>query len=272
MTHANSGEVVSEGRDNLFGYVKMDMSQPIGDREASELLWGSLAESYAEGGCEIHVHFRAGLVNGGVAGDWCAIFNRKVDWLDFVGDGAFINHEGHMRNARVRRNVRQTVLVLVGKPVELPEGIVDGTLLPSIVRLQPLDDCFRVWSDAPKHAVEFFQVTVATGGEDRKSRISLDALGYPPLFVNNGEFEGEIVEGGTKVMEAVSNHEAEFVGGRWLEDFGPKELLGAISIGFTPSSVRAFFEPKIHFGFKALQVVDRPAEPPFVVEGQGAEE
>lgn len=84
MTGANSGEVIGKRRDNLFGYVTMDMRQPLGNRHAAELLWGSLAESYAEGGCEIHVHFRAGFVDGGVAGDWCAIFNRTKDWLDFV--------------------------------------------------------------------------------------------------------------------------------------------------------------------------------------------
>lgn len=91
---ANLGEVIREVPENRFGYVAMDMSQPVGDRHAAKLLWGSLAEAYAEGGCEIYVYFRAGLINGGIAGDCGAIFNREVDWFDFVGSGASGNHEG----------------------------------------------------------------------------------------------------------------------------------------------------------------------------------
>jgi hypothetical protein len=258
LRERESVEVRDQGLDNLFGYVAMDMSQPVGDREASELLWGSLAEAYAEGGCEIHVHFRAGVVNGGIAGDWCAIFNREIDWLDFVRDRAFVDHEGQMGNAHERCNVGQTVLVLLGKLVELPKGVVGGAPLPSVVRLQPLDDCFRVWVDAPQHAVQFFEVIVGTGTENRERRVALDALGYPPLFVGDGELKGEVVEGRTEVVETVSNDETKLSSGRWLENFGPKELLGAIHLGFGPSSVRAFFEPKSYFGFKALQVIDRP--------------
>jgi len=71
----------------------MDTLQPCGDRHAAKLLWCSLAESYAEVGCELHINFRAGFVNGGIASDWCAVFNRTEDWLDLVGSEAF-NPEG----------------------------------------------------------------------------------------------------------------------------------------------------------------------------------
>lgn len=70
-------------------------------------------------------------------------------------------------------------------------------------------------------------------------------------------------------MDAVTDNEAKFVGGRRLENFDPEELLGAINIGFTPSSVRVFFTPSVHFDFKALQVIERPAESSFVVEHHG---
>ena len=268
MNDANSGEVTREVPENHFGYVAMDVSQPVGDRRAAELLWGSLADACDEGGCEIHVHFRAGLINGGTAGDWRVIFNREIYWFDFVGFGDSGNYEGQKGDACEGRNVRQAVLLLYGKLVELPEGIVGGPLL-SVVRLQVLDDCLRVWMDAPKHVVEFARILL---DEDRKPRITLDILGYPPLFVGNGEFKREVVERGAKVVQTISNGKAEFGGRRWLENFGPKELLGAINIGFGPSWVRAFFEPKVYFGFKALQVVNHSAKSPFVVGGHSAEE
>lgn len=263
MTNSNWGEVVGKERQNVPHYVTMDVRQPVGNRHAAKLLWGSLAESYAEGGHELHIHFLAGLVNGGIAGDWCAIFNRAEDWLDFVSSEAF-NPEREARGSK-KRNVRQPVLVLDGKLVELPKGVVGGPV-PSVVRLQPLDNCFRAWVDAPKHVIEFGRILFEEGWEPR---FSFDAARHWPALAGDGEFKDEVVEGGTQVVDTVADDEAKFIGGRRLENFDPKELLGAINIGFTPSSVRAFFSPSVQFGFKALQVVERSAEPPFVVEGHG---
>ena len=59
-------------------------------------------------------------------------------------------------------------------------------------------------------------------------------------------------------MKKVSDDETKLGGGRWLEDFNPKELLSAISLGFGPSSARVFLKPSVYYGLKALQVVERP--------------
>lgn len=99
---------------------------------------------------------------------------------------------------------------------------------------------------------------VATGAQDGEFRIALDTFGDSPLLIGDDKFKGEVVEGVAEVLEAISNDEAEFGGRRRLEDFDPKELLGAINIGFFPSSVRVSFAPGVHFLFKSVQVVDRP--------------
>ncbi len=92
-------QVRDERRENFACYVVMDARQRVGDRDAAELFWGTFAKTYVEDGCEVHVHFRAGLVEGRVADDWCAVFNRKRDWLDFVGSYAFRNPEREMGDA-----------------------------------------------------------------------------------------------------------------------------------------------------------------------------
>lgn len=129
------------------------------------------------------------------------------------------------------------MLVLDGKLIELPQGIV-GKSLPSIVRLQPLDNCLCAWVNAPKHTVEFFQAVVATRAEDRKGRIALNTLGHSPLLVGNGKLEGEVIESVAEVLEAIADNEAEFGNGRRLEEFDPKDILRAIAIAFGPSSIR----------------------------------
>ena len=90
-------------------------------------------------------------------------------------------------------------------------------------------------------------------------------------MVREGEFVGEIVEGGTEVVKAVANDEPEF-GGRLLLDFGPDEILAALRIELGPKSVRAFFDPSTDIGLQALQVVERPLQPKFVVEGWAGHE
>lgn len=208
MTNLDSGQEIFEGRQYRARYVAMDMRQPVGNRHAAQLLWGSLTETYVEGRCEVHVHFRAGLVNGGVAGDWCAVFNQSKDWLDFVGSEAF-DPEGN-RSGPEKRDVRQAVLVLDGKLVELPKGVI-GSVVPSAVRLQPLYLCLGAWGDAPKHAVEFARILLE---EDRKRGIAFDAGGHWPALAGDGELNDEIVESGTQVVDAVTDDElSSFAGG-----------------------------------------------------------
>lgn len=259
-----SGEVRGQWRQDPPRYVVMDFSESLGNRQASNLLWGSLAETYQEGGCELHVHFRAGFVGGGVAGDWCAIFNRVEDWLDFVRNDAHRHDVTETRGGEPRR-VGQPVRVDVGKLVELPQGIVPEPL-PSVVRLQPLDLCLRGWGDAPKRVLESAQVL---SGEDGEHGFLRELARQPLPPVGGGKVEGEVVERSPQAMQTIPDDEAKVVSGWGVEDFDPKELLAGINVRFGPCSVRAFFLPGSNFGFKALQVVERPVEPSLVVEGHG---
>lgn len=263
MTDPKSGEIGRKGLEDFPRYVEMDLSEPLGSRDAADLLWGSLAETYAEGGCEMHIHFRAATIEGWMAGDWCAIFNRAEDWFDFIRSGI------HRRNitdgsGREDRGVRQAVLVDIGKFVELPKGVVSEPL-PSVVRLQPLDFCLRAWRNPPEHLAKLVQVL---RGEDGKLGFTGE-IARQRFFprVGHGKIVGQVVEAASEAMKAIPDDDAESIGGRGVEDFDPTEILAGLNIAFGPCSVRAFFLPGSHFGFKALQVVERPVEPSLVVEG-----
>jgi hypothetical protein len=257
-----------ERRQHLANDAPVDIPQHGGDGEPWYLFWDSLAEAYAEGGLEIHLHFRAGTVEGGVAGDWCAVFNRtpahEFDFVEHVVAGG----DEAKGLGRKEDNMGQPVLIHVVKLVEPPKGVGLGGPIRSRVRLQALDDCLRTWVDAPKHVVEFARILL---DKDGKRGSTLDFARDRTPLKGDGEFEDEIVKGASEVMEAVSNDEAKF-GGRRVEHFNPYDLLAAINIGFGPIAVRAFFEPSVRFGFKAVQVVERSLEPPFVVEGHGPKE
>ena len=125
------------------------------------------------------------------------------------------------------------MFVLDGKLVELPEEVA-GEPMPLLVRLQPFDNHLRARIDAPEPAIEFCRILFRLDGE---LRTRFDVAWQWRSFVGQGELEGEVVEGRAEVMDTVANDEAEFGGGRWLEDFDPKELLSATSLGCGPSSV-----------------------------------
>ncbi len=267
MTNPKSGEKVFERRQHFAVDATVDVAQYLRDGEPWDSFWPSLAEAYAELGIEIHVHFRAGFVEGGIAGDFCAVFNRTPPHeFDVVGGVAVAGSNEAKQPGREKDEVGQPMLVHVVKLVKPPEGVGLSEPISSCVRLQFLDNCLRTWVDAPKHLVEFRRVLLDL---DRKTGGRLDLAGYrSPLITGDGKLKNEVVEGASEVVEAISDDEAE-VGRRRVERFDAKDLLAAINIGFGPGSVRAFFNPGTNFGFKAVQVEERPFEPPLVVEDHG---
>jgi len=263
VTDLNSSKEVFEGRQNLANDTPVDVSEYLRDGEPWDSFWGSLAEAYAEFGIEMHVYFRAGFVKGSVAGDFCAVFNRTPTHKFNVVDGVVIAGSGEAKQpGRKKDEMRQSMLIHVVKLVEPPKGIGFGKPFPSCVRLQPLDLCLREWVDAPEHAVEFVRVLLDL---NRESGVPFDFTGHRTPVPGNREFKRKVVESTSEVVEAVSDNKAKFRGWR-VEHFDPKDLFGAINIGFGPGSVRTFFDPSSNFGFKAVQVIERSLESPFVVE------
>ncbi len=91
-------------------------------------------------------------------------------------------------------NVRHSMFVHVGKLVELPEG-VRRERIPSVVRLQPFDDCLRVWVDAPD-SLSAGARTHSLGAKVGELRVS-DELGRKRVaMAGDDEIIDEIVEGG----------------------------------------------------------------------------
>src|SRR5215217_5162968 len=263
MTGPNSGKEFFEVREHVANDASVYHPKYVRDGELWDSFWNSLAEAYAEDGVEIHIHFRAGFVEGGVAGDWCAIFNRTPSQdFDFVG-GVVAGGDESKGIGREKDEVGQSMLVHVFKLVEPPKGVGLSTL-PTRVRLQPLDNCLSASIDAPKHVVEFARILL---NEDGKPGGAFDVAGHrSSLVTGDGEFKDEVIQGAPEVVEAVSNNKTEF-GRRRAEHFDAQNLLRSINIGFGSSSVRAFFDPGSNFGFKAVQVIECSLEPPFVVEG-----
>src|SRR5215208_4983753 len=103
MISPNSGEEIFEWRENFVGDVPVDNPQHIGNRAAPEPFWGALAEAYVTGCCEIHAHFRASTVEGGILGDWCAFVKKAKR----ISTSSMLILSG-TKNVRVERLFRVT--------------------------------------------------------------------------------------------------------------------------------------------------------------------
>ena len=207
------GEEPAEGFDNLSADVPFDGLQGHGGWLARELRL--LPERYASRDIELHVHFRGGFASGrGIRRNFCAVF-RRTDMNTEVRRERWGIGEVGSANASVKRGVGEAMLVQIRKPVELPEGRTRILLLPSEVRLQLLDDCLRVWVDAPNHLSAFTGLE-GPRPEDGKRQILSPVFGQGVNpGVGDGKFVDEGVEGGMEVVEAITNDEAKSGGGAW---------------------------------------------------------
>lgn len=257
MTNPKSGEEFFERLDHVVNDVALYPSK--GDAAIPPRGCRPLPEGYAEGQEGVHVHLRVEAFDnrhmGGIRRDLCAVFKRTEKDVHGAGQMGHVGKvsvggDGHLRN------VRHSMLVHVVKLLQLPEG-VRRELVPSIVRLKTLDDCLRVWVDAPDFvaAFPFRHLPVAKDGELQFSR---SVLGQGvDADVRQREFVDEVVESGTEVVQAIPDDEAEL---RWngFREFEVDELLTALSVEMTDVSVRFSLSPLAHLRVEAVQVMGGP--------------
>lgn len=104
-------------------------------------------ERYAELEIELHIHLSAWVVGAGTETEqFCATFHRSRLSLHSDAEGGVTTDVGGAE--REKRQVGQAVLVDVREFAKNPQRVA-GVVLPSVVRLQPLDRCLRAIRDVP---------------------------------------------------------------------------------------------------------------------------
>jgi hypothetical protein len=205
-----------------------------------------LPEAYAERQEGVHVHFRVEALRGRGFGcvreNFCAVFVRPEIDVDCSGQEGYIGKVGVGGDGHLG-NVWRSMFVHVVKLVELPERI-GRELIPSVVRLQTLDEYLRVWMDAPDF-VAAFQPPRSTFGQ----RVDAE--------VGEREFVDEVIEGRAEIMEAIPDDETKLLRDGFRE-FEVDELLAALSVEMTNVSVRFSLSPLTNLRLKSVQVIGGP--------------
>lgn len=262
------GKEGSKRADHVLRYVVEGPAQYGLDLDAVDGVWRTLAEAYEEGRRLLHIHFRVNTRGDGPAQDFCAVFERLE-----AGDARHVS--GAARNggyapatSEAHRDgegnglcgddpqVGEPVLVFGRKFVKRPEQI-PAPATPSLVRLQFLDECLRLWMDAP----ELFAAFVIGHGlvaKDRELQPSSAIFGqWADIQIGNSEFVDEVVESGAKVVQVIPDGKRE--GGRHgFGQLGYEQLFVGLEVEIVGKAMRASFEPGVNFDLEALQVLDSP--------------
>jgi len=204
----------------------------------------------------VHVHITVG--GGNFDGhEFCAEFQRLL-FHDYL----------HAWDVHIESPWRESpegqwygpVLVPVRQATEDIEGMLLG-VLPSVVRLQRLNECLSVSRDVAGRTLGDLVGVLSDGFPDRKSALSTLSGVQVPAVVNERERVDEIVETGAKVVQTIGDYKREAVG-----DFGQMSKhvlmhLPTMLEFIVPGGVSAGLEDLEDLVAGAIGVVDGPAEP-----------
>lgn len=264
----NSNDESGQGWENFGQDVVVDCPQNLPGVLVGNA--GGLIESYVQNRIEIHVHLSIGIDGvSAVNREYCVVYNRYLEDLKLpvepdVGD--HVSPDLHSSKF-VDHGMEKAVLVDVRQLAELPEGVCVKAV-PSVVRLQTLNDCLHRWIDsadlARRRLLEKARASTGISApvfipEDRELGIALEILwstGQGAVRVGQGE--GQMVERRADVVEDVADYHGE-LGGREVVDFDADLVIArGISTALMNDRVMISIEPLQNLLFELRQVVVRP--------------
>jgi len=253
---------------------RLDAGESFGDRneQAAEGIHRktkiSAAERYLAGGLAFHLHFRMRRSKAFVepdTRDFCAVFNA----LQRRGPGS---HRGifdqvslglDRSGAEAHRGivevdveaVEDAVLVDVPEKVEMPDAVFN---VPSLVRLQALQDCDGVFVEESPNAMRPEPSGIAGDGEG-------DFAGdvWLPEFLDRVRAACQqprrLVEGRAGVMDDIADHEAELeVGGRVAVLPKAKDVASGLVIELADDTKRLRLKESLSLVVESFQLLDCP--------------
>lgn len=234
----------------------------------------TLAKDYLKGKIRVHLHMAVRIDSlPSPAKHYCIVFQ-----LDFSSSSL----KALDRSAKVMEtnpslalflglgNVQGEFAMLVDpiQVMELPES-VRSEILPSVVRLKPLDDCLGCRMDAINLGVEPIQL-VSLNGELLKNR----ELGLADLTVGHGDgvFFGEchsqVIECGSHVEQAIPDNQTPYFGNvvNALDSESSREVSFGdrfrrhLRVWFVNDDVGFAIDPQSNLLIEAIEVFACPVE------------
>lgn len=262
----HSTEELRELRDDICPDMMADAVDNFDDVQAVEGFedgaftkrLAHISERYLVGYVEIHVHLC--LIGGRLErGEYCASFIRATPKDGSAGRNEDIRTRGDQSSGyREVQQVERTVLVPVVQGVEPSEGMPVGVMqVLSLERLQPLDDCFRSWEHAPDFRQSTAPRIAVSAGipEDRERRLVSDGLTVRP-----DEFASEVVQGGSEVVDHVSNNRAQGRRGDACLSLSAEDISAAVRIELAGDDIWFWTDEPVNRFVESIAVMVRAVE------------
>jgi hypothetical protein len=265
-------EVGGQRRYHTLGYVVVDVSENLDDIAALHQ-FGPGPEDYIDGRYGVHVHL-SGRIKGldPQAGDLCASFERTSMGFPLAGqlrpvrllvtdDSYAIEHRSGCE--------QEAVFVHDVEFLEAPEGI-EPKAVPTVVRLQRLDDCLRFGMPRPDLALPSLKQNSAHGApsppvlppafipKDRELGL-LDYIKRQRIGIGIGESERQRVEAAPEVVEELTDPQAEVRRRRWYVNV-ERRIARSVCIRLMRNRTLIRTGPFIDLGLEPFQVLMRPVQ------------
>jgi hypothetical protein len=242
--------------------VPHERSEPVSEvgQDLDEPVLISSFDAYARHNVELHLHARV-RTSVGNAAEVCAVYESAVDVVD---------RDTWRRLKRRRRlvvsHVQGVLLVPVVKVLELRERRAASW---SVVRLQRLDECLRIWPQGidlgeaasrrrlPSRSTRFVALVERVAAlEDGERDVGVSGI----RTVGDGQSENEVVESAPVTVDAVT-HDGGNSGGDGSLDLDVEVFARSLRLGIADKGYRLTLDEGGEYGFELIKVCFCPVEP-----------
>jgi hypothetical protein len=213
----------------------------------------SLAKLYVSSEVVVHVHVRtAGPLVEGELSDFCATFKAspRVDAEVVEDESPHVTEAEPLEMQDGTDCLNDPVFVGVVNVVESPQGM-RFRLIPSTIRLQPLDECFLTRREVLNECASVVPILI-TNRENREGRFVVGRAGLEECQLPN-----ELVEGRTQVVGDFPDDDAPLLG-RGSVNLSPQDALVCLSIVVREDSVGFSLKEPLNLLLKGFEVHTRP--------------
>lgn len=213
-----SREIEEAGSNEAADHVRQllhDEFERIGLR--FRVTKGGFIERYTRNDLALHLHGAIGLPEPrvGTNGEFCAVIEIRSDEMSLSSS---FREYGLLEVETQDGHIQVPMFVDVGECVEETEHEVRRLHIPSVIRLQSLDECKRSWGETrPRLATKLVlgnMVSEPSGAASANRELDLVVGGdgsFPVVHLD--KIEKQVIQGGPNLIQQLSNENRNINGG-----------------------------------------------------------
>lgn len=214
----------------------------------------SLVELYVRGNFRVHVHIGIrGRLDEGEVGYWCAVFEAlpSVDVHVVEVETPHVAKSESLHGEHGANGLDDSVLIGVVNVVKQPQE-VGFRLVPSTVRLKPLDECFLTRGEVLDESTSVVPITIRGGGDGKGCSV------VRRRGLQQRQLPNELVESRPQIVHDIPDDDAPVLG-RVVKNLGPKDALLGLTVVIRDHSVGVSVDESLNSFLKGFEVHIRPA-------------